>query len=146
MDNGVVAHLTMIQGVVSRLETNSFTLKALAITLASAVLAFLGAVRNPNAVFTAAGCLPVIVFWLMDAQYLRLGRIFRRLYDGVRQGEVDEPFAMDFRRYAKCEQSVLRIAFSWSVGWIYGAILTAFLTASYFLFCHSAAGATMPWQ
>ena len=133
LDNGVVAHLSMIQGVISRLETNSFTLKALAMTLASAVLAFLGAVKNPNAVFTAAGSLPVIVFWLMDAQYLRLGRIFRRLYNGVRQGEVDEPFSMDFRRYAKYEQSVLRIAFSWSVGWFYGTILAAFLTVSYFL-------------
>ena len=66
LDDGVVAHLSMIQGVVNRLETNSFTLKALAMTLASAVLAFLGAVKNTNAVFTAAGSLPIIVFWLMD--------------------------------------------------------------------------------
>ena len=137
MDDGVVAHLSMIQGVVNRLETNSFTLKALAMTLASAVLAFLGSVKNPHVIFAVAGSLPVIVFWLMDAQYLRLGRIFRRLYNGVRQGEVTEPFTMDYKLYAKLEKSVLRIAISWSVGWFYGAILVAFLTVSYFLFCDS---------
>lgn len=132
-NEGMIAHLSMIQGVVNRLETNSFTLKALAMTLASAVLAFLGAVKNPNAIITAAGSLPIIIFWLMDAQYLRLGRIFRRLYDAVRQGDVSEPFSMDFRKYAPDEQSILRIAFSWSVCWFYGAILVAFLTTSYFL-------------
>ena len=35
-----IAHMTMIQGVISRLETNALTLKALAMTLATAVLAF----------------------------------------------------------------------------------------------------------
>ena len=145
LNDGVVAHLSMIQGVVNRLETNSFTLKALAMTLAAAVLAFLGTVNNPNAAFTAAGSLPVIVFWLMDAQYLRLGRIFRRLYNGVRQGEVKEPFSMDYKLYAKYENSVLRIAFSWSVGWFYGSILVAFLAVSYFLLTNTGTGVFMQW-
>ena len=134
IDDGVVAHLSMIQGIVNRLETNSFTLKALAMTLAAAVLAFLGTVKSPNTVFPAAGALPVIVFWLMDAQYLRLGRIFRRLYDAVRQGQVSEQFSMDYKRFAKDEDSVLRIAFSWSVIWFYASILAAFVTISIFLF------------
>ena len=145
-NEGMIAHLSMIQGVVNRLETNSFTLKALAMTLASAILAFSGAVKNPNVVFTAAGSLPIIVFWLMDAQYLRLGRIFRRLYNGVRQGEITEPFSMDFQRYSKYEQSTLRIAFSWSVGWFYGAILVAFLTISYFLLDSTGTGGTTIWR
>jgi len=34
-----IAHMSMIQGIFTRLETNSFTLKALAMTLATAVLA-----------------------------------------------------------------------------------------------------------
>jgi len=43
-----IAHMSMIQGIVTRLETNSFTLKALSMTLATVVLAFSGSVKNPN--------------------------------------------------------------------------------------------------
>ena len=128
------AHLAMIQGVISRLETNCFTLKALAMTLATAVLAFLGSVESVHWVFSLAGLLPITVFWIMDAQYLRLGRCFRRLYNAVRLGHVDEPFSMDFKVYAKEEQSIKRIAFSWSIFWFYGSILLAFFIVACFLF------------
>ena len=63
------------KGVVTRLETNSFTLKALAMTLAAAVLAFSGSFKNPNWVYPLAGCFPVLIFWIMDAKYLRMGRL-----------------------------------------------------------------------
>ena len=118
-DEATIAHMAMIQGVITRLETNSFTLKALAMTLAAAVLAFVGSVEKPNWVYSLAGCLPVIVFWIMDAQYLRLGRLFRRLYDAVRQGEVKDPFSMNFKAFEKDEQSTPRIAISWSIFWFY---------------------------
>ncbi len=133
-----IAHMAMIQGVVTRLETNCFTLKALAMTLAVAVLAFLGSVQKPNWVYPLAGCFPVIVFWIMDAQYLRLGRLFRRLYNGVRSGELDEPFSMNFKAYEKDEQSMLRVAFSWSILWFYLSILAAFAVVSVIFFTKGA--------
>jgi hypothetical protein len=129
-DEGTIAHMGIIQGVVTRLETNSFTLKALAMTLAAALLAFVGLVEKPNLVYPLAGCLPVTVFWIMDAQYLRLGRLFRRLYDAIRRGDVKEPFSMNFKAYEKDEQSTLRIAVSWSVLWFYLSILIAFVVVS----------------
>lgn len=122
-----IAHMTMIQGVISRLETNALTLKALAMTLATAVLAFFGSVENPDWVYPLAGCLPVLVFWYLDAKYLWLGRLFRRLYNGVRLKEVTEPFTMNIEPYQDQEQSVLRIAFSWSVGWVYSLIIITFM-------------------
>ncbi len=135
-DEVSIAHMSMIQGIVTRLETNSFTLKALAMTLAAAVLAFTGAVENPNWVYPLAGCFPVIVFWIMDAKYLRLGRLFRRLFDAVRLGKVNDPFSMSLKPYMAEEQSVIRIAFSWSVCWFYISILVAFAIVSYFFFAH----------
>lgn len=132
-DEVAIAHMSMIQGVVTRLETNSFTLKALAMTLATAVLAFTGSVDHPNWIYPIAGCLPVIVFWIMDATYLRLGRLFRRLYDAVRKGKVEEPFSMNIKAYAPDEESVLRIAVSWSICWFYLSILVAFGVVAYFL-------------
>lgn len=129
-----IGHMSMIQGIITRLETNSFTLKALAMTLATAVLAFSGSVKNPNWVYPLAGCFPVLVFWIMDAKYLRLGRLFRHLFDAVRLGNVDEPFEMNIKPYLNKEQSVLRIAFSWSIFWFYCSIIIAFATVSYFYF------------
>ena len=137
-DEVSIAHMSMIQGVVTRLETNSFTLKALAMTLAAAVLAFTGSVKNPNWVYPLAGCFPVLVFWLMDAKYLRMGRLFRRLFNSVRLGNVDEPFSMNIEPFMDEEQSVLRIAFSWSVCWFYISIIIAFAIVSCFFFKQGA--------
>ncbi len=50
---------------------------------------------------------------------MRLERLFLKLYDGVRQGDVDEPFDMNFIRYNSEVESVWRIAKSWSVLWFY---------------------------
>ena len=129
-----IAHMLMIQGVITRLETNCFTLKALAMTLAAAVLAFTGTVEKPNWIYPFAGCFPVFIFWIMDANYLRLGRLFRRLFNSVRLGEIDEPFSMKIKPYIKKEQSVIRIAFSWSVCWFYLSIIVALSTISLYFF------------
>ena len=99
-------------------------------TLAAAVLAFSGSVKNPNWIYPFAGFFPILVFWIMDANYLRMGRLFRRLYDSVRMGNRNEPFTMNIKPYIKEEQNVLRIAFSWSVCWFYLSIIIAFAIAS----------------
>lgn len=130
-----IAHMSMIQGIITRLETNCFTLKAVAMTLAVALLAFVGSIKNPNWVYPLAGCLPVCVFWIMDAQYLRLGRCFRRLFGAVRKHEVNEPFIMDISPYMREERSTMRIAFSWSVFWYYASILTVFLFVTIYFLC-----------
>ncbi len=125
-----IAHMSMIQGIITRLETNSFTLKALAMTLTTAVLAFTGSVKNPNWVYPMSGCFPIVIFWIMDAKYLQLGRLFRRLFNAVRLHEVEDHFLMDVSAYKEREQGVLRIALSWSVCWYYLSILVAFSIAS----------------
>ena len=137
-DEVSIAHMTMIQGIVTRLEANCFTLKALAMTLATAVLAFSGSVDNPNWSYPLAGCLPVAVFWIMDATYLRMGRLFRHLFNAVRVGDVDDLFSMDTSPYGQQEQSVWRIAVSWSVCWFYLSIIVAFGIVSFYFFGQGA--------
>ena len=119
LTENLVRHLEVIQRVITRMAGNSFALKALAGTIAAAVIAYAGATYDPSPWVTGAGILPSIVFWLMDAQYLRLERLFRKLYDGVRRGEVDEPFDMDVTRYSSEVESMWSIAKSWSVLWFY---------------------------
>ena len=127
MDEATIKHLELIQGVITRMAQNSFTLKALSVTLSAGVLAFMGAARDaaPATILAAAG--PVAVFWFLDAYYLRLERLFRRLYDAVRKGESGEPFAMDFRAFEEAEQPVTRIALSTSGLWFYAPVLAALI-------------------
>ncbi len=129
LDRARIAHLEMIQNVVTRMAANSFALKALAVALTAGVLAFAGAAPDPTPLVVLAALVPVLMLWVLDARYLRLERLFRRLYDTVRRAEAAEPFTMDIAPFEAHEQSTLRIAASWSVGWFYGAIAIVLIVA-----------------
>ena len=86
-----IAHLTMIQGVITRMAGNSFALKTLAVTLTTGVVALLGAIQTPSQLYMLAALLPILMFWWLDARYLQLERLYRRLYDDVRTGSERRP-------------------------------------------------------
>ncbi len=86
-------HMKMIQGVVGRLAGNSFVVKGWAITLTAAFIGF--SLNFHNAWLAAAGFVPAVAFWGIDAYYLKSERLFRALFDQVRtKDENVEPFAM----------------------------------------------------
>ena len=88
-----VTHMEMIQAVVSRLAGNSFLIKGWAITVTGTFLGF--AIDRNHAGLAAAAFLPAIVFWLLDTYYLRAERLFRELYNQVREGTAaGGPFFM----------------------------------------------------
>jgi hypothetical protein len=119
-----IAHMQMIQGVITRMAGNSFALKTLAVALTTGVVALLGAVQKPSFFYISAGVLPIAIFWWLDARYLQLERLYRRLYDDVRLGTMTDNFGMDTRPYRDQEASVHSIAWTWSVAGIYVALLT----------------------
>ena len=84
-------HLELIQGVISRMASNSFRLKGWAVVLVSAILILV--VREDASEAALIGLVPVLVFWGLDAYFLRQERLYRALYDHVR---VMEPEAIDF--------------------------------------------------
>ncbi len=127
LDQARIAHLGMVQNVITRMASNSFAIKAVTVTITAGVLAFTGAVKDPHPSILLAALVPVVMLWGLDAQYLRLERLFRRLYDAVRRDEVDEPFSMNIAPYASAEQHVARIAFSWSVFPFYAPIALVLL-------------------
>ena len=88
------AHLAMIQGVVTRLGQNSFLLKGWSVLLVSALLA-LGAASSEELVVLVA-FLPVLAFWGLDGYFLWQERLFRALYDYVReQDDESVNYSMD---------------------------------------------------
>ncbi len=127
LDEGRMAHLAIIQGVIGRMSTNSFALKALAVTLSTGAIAVAGALPKATPLFVLSATLPLGVFWWLDARYLRLERLFRRLYDDVRGGGAVAAFDMNAHRYDAQEPSALRIAVSWSVNAVYLTLLAALL-------------------
>lgn len=86
-------HLEFILDVVERHARNSFVLKGWSVTLVAAV--FLLAVRGAEpALAMAAGLLPSLTFWALDAYYLRQERMFRALYNHVQRRSRTLPTAL----------------------------------------------------
>ncbi len=83
-------HLEMIQNVINRLANSSFFLKGWTVIFVAAVLGFATKDSKPMYVWLAA--IPTLSFWALDGFYLNQERLYRRLYDAVRQtdeGEID---------------------------------------------------------
>ena len=76
-----VAHLEMIQRVITRMASNSFLIKRWSVTLVAALFALTAV--NMNVLFTCLAFFPIFMFWALDAYFLRQERLFRKLYDHV---------------------------------------------------------------
>ena len=81
------SHLEMIQGIVNRLSHNSFLLKGWTVVLISALFAL--AAKDKNTMFIYLAYFPSIAFWCLDGYFLWQERLFRALYDYVRQLDED---------------------------------------------------------
>lgn len=126
-----IAHLTMLQGIIGRMGENSFALKALSATFGSAAVAVMATATKPSPLYAVSAMVPIIIFWLMDAQYLRYERSYRRLYDKVRRGEEVEAYTLDAAPFMQEAGPVFRTAFTWSVSWFYVAILLSLAGVAY---------------
>jgi hypothetical protein len=92
-DANRIKHMEMIQAVVGRLAKNSSSVKGWAITLAGAFFGF--AITKDESGLAWAGLMPVIVFYGLDVYYLQAERLFRVLFDQVRNRDPNvEPFFM----------------------------------------------------
>ena len=110
METAKIAHLQMIQAVITRMAGNSFLIKGWSITLVAALFAL--AAANTNELFVYLAYFPTFMFWALDAYFLRQERLFRKLYDHVRtteDGPVD--FSMNTQPFAENADG------TWSVVW-----------------------------
>ena len=74
----VIAHLTIMQGVIARMAENSRSCKVWCVTLVAAVLVLLARTGEPQHALIALG--PAVLFYMLDAYYLALERGFRDSY------------------------------------------------------------------
>lgn len=85
-----IKHLEMIQAIIKRMASNSFMLKGWAVTLVTGIFVLSG--KDNDKIYYLVAYIPIIVFWFLDAYYLRQERLYRSLYEKVRalsDSEID---------------------------------------------------------
>ena len=115
-----IKHLEMIQGVINRMASNSFMLKGWAVTLVAGIFAL--SAKDTNKLYFIITYVPILVFWGLDAYYLRQERLFRKLYNKVRkQNENEIDFSMNTNLPEfKCKQTTyVDSLFSTTEVWFY---------------------------
>ena len=112
-----VKHLEIVQNNVSRMAGYNVSLKRYCVTLLTAVVGLAAAIKSPSVLLS--GFVPIIMFALLDTQYLRLERQFRSIYDKIRVDPLDSvsDFAINLKNSAKIP--FLRVAISWSIAMFY---------------------------
>jgi hypothetical protein len=126
----MIEELKIAQDIIKRMALNSFLIKGWTITLVVATLLLKGEKFQSFIAF-----IPILVFWYLDAYFLWLERLYRRLYDWIAKNRLNTDeflFDIDYRRFIKEEQSKFRIMFSITLGWFYGSIFI--LTLIYVIF------------
>lgn len=110
-------HLDYIQAVIGRMASNSGVAKGWALTVATAAYGY--ALTKPAWPVAMVGVLAMVMFGLVDANYLRQERLFRHLFDQARLGRV-EVYVMNTSGYQSapgCSRGA--VIGSWSVLWFY---------------------------
>ncbi len=110
-------YFTIIQDVINRMAQNSFLIKAWTITLIAAIFVLTFSIVN-SLIFGVLLAITVI-FWVLDSYYLKLERVYRRLYKTKVEEYNDNQtrermklFDMDYEPYKKFEQKIPRIMVS----------------------------------
>ena len=118
LDSGKIAelkvkHLEMIQAAVLRMSNHAASIKNYCITVTTAVCGFAISLQRPVAALLAL--LPIITFALLDAQYLRLERCFRALYDRARSDSWDTVPSFEISLKSAPQERYRGALFSWSI-------------------------------
>ncbi|EOY4610661.1 hypothetical protein ACP52F_003544 [Vibrio cholerae] len=95
-------HLELIQNVVSRMATNSFSIKGWTVTLVAALMALSAATASEKLFFFIA-YVPAFAFWILDSYFLSLEKIYRKIYYYAANDELttEEHYSLDKQIYIR---------------------------------------------
>ncbi len=117
----MLKEIDIIQDIIKRMAFNSFVVKGWAITLVVVTLLLKGTEKCQ----VLLAFIPLLVFWFLDAYFLRQERMYIILYDWVINNRLKTEeylFDMNARRFEDEVQSIPRIMFSVTLRWFYGSI------------------------
>lgn len=88
-----IMHLEMIQSAIVRHNNMSVHTKRWSFIFTAGLVAL--AVQQQECLLGVASVVITLGLWVLDHDFLRSERLFRRLYESVRAAEDPEPFFMD---------------------------------------------------
>lgn len=88
----VIKHLEIIQGIVNRLAHDSFLVKGWSMTIIAVAVLFMSRTQDQGASIMLGFLFPVIGFWILDGYFLWQERLFRGVYDDVREKDATDFF------------------------------------------------------
>lgn len=97
-------HLAFIQGVITRMNSNAFSMKGWMLAIVSALCAIYAAnIGIPNNYIYFIICIVMtLIFWFLDAYYLKMERQYRDLYKEVCKKKDDTDFDMNASKFKQC--------------------------------------------
>ena len=110
--NKKIAHLQMLQNIIDRFSSNSFTLKGLYFTLIIGMLSF-----YKESLLWSIILIINLTFWFLDSYYLKQERYYRAIYNKVCFfNEEDIDFFMGSKeennKYPYKKDSLIKVMFS----------------------------------
>ena len=116
-------HLEFIQNIINRMANNSFILKGWSVTLITGIIGF--SLSRPITDLVYLALLPALIFWGLDAYYLRQERLFRRLYNYVikKRSKNLEQFSLNTDLIKNKVDSWFRTLFSSTLLILHGTII-----------------------
>lgn len=121
-------HLEFIQNVITRMNTNSFQVKGVAITIVSALISIYASTNNTAFLFS--GIAPTVLFWFLDSYYLQQERKFRGIYNNVAGLKNDieiKPYEMPIHKFQDGQHCFYKAFFSKTIAWMYGTVILLLL-------------------
>jgi len=115
-----VKYLEMVQSIVSRMASNGAAVKTFCITIVTTVSGFAITLQRPSVAIFAL--LPVAIFALLDAQFLRIERRFRGLFDRIRIEDWAVMPSFDLGLKSAPRMSYFGALSSWSISSFYGVL------------------------
>lgn len=115
-------YLQFLQNNISRMNTNSTQAKGWCLAIVAALLAIFA--ETKNCLFLLICIIPVILFCILDAQYLQQEHKFIGMYNDYISEKEDktEVYSMPMKSYAKGLKGFFKALFSWSVLPVYGLL------------------------
>ena len=120
-----IKHLEMIQGNINRLNSNSFTIKAWAMGLVTALFAF--ADKDQDTSYALLSLIIIPVCWILDGFFISSERQFRGLYENICRIEDDTKinFSMNINDEIRAGNTWVEGMFSQTLTRFYGILLIA---------------------
>lgn len=105
-------HLEFVQGAITRMSSNSFSMKGWMITILAAFLAVFAGSKDLNELYLFIAIIPTLLFWILDSYYLLLEKKYRRLFDDV-IADIKTDFDMNANAYYICFCKVMLSKTEW---------------------------------